>query len=376
MSNKFIFWIGSWANSEEKKERTLNNISLLKNSGIDVGIITHCPDISWIDTNLIDYVIYEKYNLIPDSYTDLFSRGFSDLPVSCWKKNFEFGDLNFEKRLATGLHTFPILRSIAHSSDISKNLSYSAFCYAEEDFIFNDSFSEFLDDEFNSISSGSCEFSGFESYTTEGGINPCVFLANPTFFSKYLSVEMLKDETDFFLNFPNRITEDVLMDIAKKSKRMRIKESSTTTKILGEYGKDWDISHVGFSWAEKADKNSLSTICTNYPFLRKKDDLTYSISYLMRQEIIPEPLYFYSKIILQGKDGGESVIFENEAVLNHDWWKTWFDVFDFSPDKNSKFIIETKIKSSTGEVNTNFILKLTQEELDGYHRIFSLKKIR
>jgi hypothetical protein len=62
--------------------------------------------------------------------------------------------------------------------------------------------------------------------------------------------------------------------------------------------------------------------------------------------------------------------------LDHDWWKTWFDVFDFSPDKNSKFIIDTKIKSSSGEVNTNFILKLTQEELDGYHRIFSLKKIR
>lgn len=376
LNSRLIFWIGSWANSDEKKERTLNNIRFLKNAGIDVGIITHYPKISWINMDLVDYVIFEKYNHIPDSYTNLFSSGFSSMLGSCWKKVFEFGDSNFQKELATGLHTFPILRSISHACEISKNLSYSAFCYAEEDFIFTDSFSEFLKDEFYHVSSGWCDFSGFNTFTAEGGINACVFLANPIFFSKHLNPGMLKDESHFFLNFPNKITEDVLMDITKKTKKLRIFGRSKITEILGEYGKGWDISHVGFSWAKKIDKNSLSTICTNYPFLRKKDDFTYSLSFLMRQELIPEPLNFYAKIILQEEDGNEILIFENEAILDHDWWKAWLDIYDFKSNKNSKFVIETKIKSSSDQVNTNFILKLTEEELNGYHRIFSLKKIR
>lgn len=375
-SKRSIFWIGSWANSEEKRERTINNVRLIKKSGIDVGIITHYPDISWIDTELVDYVVYEKFNHIPDSYSNLFSRGFSSLQKTCWRKDFEFGDFNFEKRLATGLHTFPILRSIAHSSEISKNLLYSAFCYAEEDFIVTDSFLQFLKEEFNAIATEAYEFSGFESYTTKGGINPCVFLAKPLFFSKHLNPSMLRDEDDFFLNFPNKITEDVLYDIVKKTKNVRIKESGDILNILGEYGLGWDISHVGFSWAQKADKNSLSTICTNYPFLRKKDDLTYSLSFLMRQELISEALHFYAKIVLQNRDGSESLVFLNEAVLSHDWWKAWLDVFDFQPDENSKLIVKTRIKSSSDEVSTDFVLNLTTEELDGYHTIFSLKKVR
>lgn len=169
LNSRLIFWIGSWANSDEKKERTLNNIRFLKNAGIDVGIITHYPKISWINMDLVDYVIFEKYNHIPDSYTNLFSSGFSSMLGSCWKKVFEFGDSNFQKELATGLHTFPILRSISHACEISKNLSYSAFCYAEEDFIFTDSFSEFLKDEFYHVSSGWCDFSGFNTFTAEGG---------------------------------------------------------------------------------------------------------------------------------------------------------------------------------------------------------------
>jgi hypothetical protein len=371
-----IFWLGSWADSSEKRERTINNIRLIKKSGIDVGIITHYPDISWIETDLVDYVVYEKFNHIPDSYSNLFSRGFSSLQKTCWGKNFEFGDFNFEKRLATGLHTFPILRSIAHSSEISKNLFYPAFCYAEEDFIVTDIFLEFLKKEFSIISSGLYEFSGFESYTTEGGINPCIFIANPFFFSKHLNPFMLKDEDDFFLNFPNKITEDVLYDITRKTKNVRINKSKEILKILGEYGIGWDISHVGFSWAQKADKNSLSTICTNYPFLRKKDDLTYSLSFLMRQELISESLDFYANIVLQNEDGSESLVFENEASLDHDWWKAWLDILDFQPNENSKLIIKTRIKSSTNEVSTDFILRLTREELDGYHTIFSLRKVR
>lgn len=371
-----IFWIGSWADSSDKKERTLSNIRLLKKSGIDVGIITHYPDISWIDPELVDYVVYEKFNHIPDSYTNLFSRGFASLQKTCWSKNFEFGDFNFEKRLATGLHTFPILRSIAHSSEISKNLSYPAFCYAEEDFIITDIFLEFLKKEFSIISSGLYEFSGFESYTTEGGVNPCVFLANPVFFSRHLNPSMLRGEDDFFLNFPNKITEDVLYDIARKTKNVSIKKSGEILKILGEYGVGWDISHVGFSWAQKIDKNSLSIICTNYPFLRKKDDLTYSLSFLMRQELISETLGFYAKIVLQNEDGSESFVFENDASLWHDWWEVWLDILDFQPNKNSKLIVKTRIKSSTGEVSTDFILRLTPEELDGYHSIFSLRKVR
>lgn len=376
LSDNFIFWIGSWADSFEKKERTINNIRLIKKSGMDVGIITHYPDISWIDTELVDYVVYEKFNYIPDSYSNLFSAGFSSLQKTCWRKNFEFGDYNFEKRLAIGLHTFPILRSIAHSSEISKNFSYPSFCYAEEDFIVTDNFLEFLKEEFSMVSSGSYEFSGFKSFTTEGGINPCVFLANPVFFSKHLHPSMLKNEDDFFLNFPNKITEDVLYDIAKKTKNVRINESGEILKILGQYGVGWDISHVGFSWAQKVDKNSLSTICTNYPFLRKKDDLTYSLSFLMRQELISEPLYFYAKIVLQNEDGIESLVFENDAYLDHDWWKAWVDILDFQPNKNSKLIVKTRIKSSTDEVSTDFILRLTTEELDGYQSIFSLRKVR
>jgi hypothetical protein len=49
---------------------------------------------------------------------------------------------------------------------------------------------------------------------------------------------------------------------------------------------------------------------------------------------------------------------------------------DFQPNKNSKLIVKTRIKSSTDEVSTDFILRLTHEELEGYHAIFSLRKVR
>jgi hypothetical protein len=323
-------------------------------------------------TTFIDSVLENGSDYLKSIYSTNDIGLFLDFANSI----FEFGDFNFEKRLATGLHTFPILRSIAHSSEISKNLSYPAFCYAEEDFIVTDAFLEFLKEEFSAISSGLYEFSGFESYTTEGGVNPCVFLSNPVFFSKHLNLSMLRDEDAFFLNFPNKITEDVIYDIARRTKNVRINGSGEILKILGEYGVGWDISHVGFSWAQKADKNSLSTICTNYPFLRKKDDLTYSLSFLMRQELISESLNFYAKIVLQNENGSEIFVFENEASLGHDWWKAWLDILDFQPNKNSKLIVKTRIKSSTDEVATDFILRLTPEELDGYHSIFSLRKVR
>lgn len=369
MNSSTIFWIGSWANNSEKKERTIGNLRLLKGAGFSVGLVTHYPDVSWIPSGLVDYLLLEKTNEIPNSYSDLFSSGFSSLTRSCWKKEHHFENYTFEKRLAIAPHTFPILRAISQSVEISLNAGFELFAYAEEDFVVTRKFLQFV----KSQSNESFDFSGFESFTTTGGINPCFFLAKPSFLHRFLKTELLRSSKDFFLNFPNMITEDVLYNISKKSANSKILDKNEICNLLGEYGKGWDISHIGFSWAKEADENCLNTLCTNFPFLRKNQDNSYSISFLIRQELIPEHVYFDSEIILH-KKGKSERIFGVQENLYIDFWKAWFEFYNIHPEIDSWLEVNLKTKSSRAEVTNNFILPLDKDNLDSYSNIFSLIK--
>lgn len=374
MKSSHIFWIGSWANTIEKQERTLNNLRRLKSIGVDVGLVTHYPDITWVEPGLVDYLILENYNEIPDSYDGFFSIGFSNLKPCCWRNSIECNGLIFEKRLAIGLQTFPILRSISHAATISKNCGYKTFGYAEEDFQASDQLLNFLSSSFSKVADHNYEFLGFESYTTSGGINPCLFLSTPDFVSKNISLEMLKDVESFHLNFPNRITEDVLFDLCLKTNKSIILDSKKIEEVLGEYGIGWDISHLGFSWAKSPDKKTLNSLCSNFPYLRRTRDNHYSLDFLMRQEMVEELLFFSAKIY-SIKSQEKSLIFDKTAELNYNWWMAWNDVVEIYPSSGSFLLIETKIKSSTSEIFSSFQIELESEELDGFHRIFNSRKI-
>lgn len=369
MNSSTIIWIGSWANNSEKRERTISNLRLLKDAKFSVGLVTHYSDISWIPSDLVDYLLFDKTNEIPNSYSDLFSSGFSSLQRSCWKKEHHFENYTFEKRLATGLHTLPILRAISQSVEISLNAGFELFAYAEEDFIVTDKFLHFAKSE----AWESFDFSGFESFTTAGGINPCFFLAKPSFLNKFLKTELLRSPKDFFLNFPNMITEDVLFNISKKTTNSRILGKDQICNILGDYGVGWDISHIGFSWAKEVDQNCLNTLCTNFPFLRKNQDNSYSISFLIRQELIPEHVHFDSEIVLHKGDSSER-IFAVRDNLYTDFWKSWFEFYNISPQDDSWLEVNLMTKSSRAEVTNNFILPLNKDNLDSYSNLFSLIK--
>lgn len=68
-----IFVIGTWPNSQEKLDTLMETIGQVKKHGFPVAVVTHYP-LPAVVTEEVDYVIYEKKNVLSDDWRATYYR--------------------------------------------------------------------------------------------------------------------------------------------------------------------------------------------------------------------------------------------------------------------------------------------------------------
>ena len=371
-SNK-IAWLASWPDNEQKIEQILSNAILLKKNGWDVGLVTQYPDLQKIDFSLLDHVIYDNTNEMFFSESKAFKFGFKRIIPSCIEMRQECGNLVFVNKKSVTPHLFSVIRLYAISMHMSAGYGYKAYAYFEADFWGTQKLCDLINEESERIISQDLNFIGFDFSQFYGSINACFFMGNPKILSHHFPLNSVKSENDFYRTYQNGSVEDFLMGFFNGDHKSIIYSKDDAVRFLGEYGKDWDTSHTGFTWLDNVTERTLAAFTTSAPFL-KKTDSGYSLYYLMKRHYIHGEINFSVKITLMDDLGdNESVIFEQEILLGYNVFWFWEEIFNLSINPRKKIRIQTKRSCLDSLLSEDYFIKTDPQELAGYYSIRSIE---
>lgn len=367
ISKEAIIWMGSWADSPDKVDQINQNSHLFQKNGFKVGLVTHYKDLSGIDTEKIDFILYDKDNSMYFSETEYFKNGFRRTLPSCSEMKLDCNGSIFVDKKVNASHQFPTMRSHVISLSTSKRYKIPAHVYFDADFYGTQSLCDKVWDEVDRLVENDLRFVGFETYSLVGGINSCFFICNPEYLSEVFTEEGVKDSKEFYRSYPNEACEDALHRVFYNDDKAIIYPGHKVTEYLGEWSKDWDTNHVGLSWIENITAKSLSAFTVNAPFLRQIDD-GYTINYLFRQQLIRDLVSFSAKITL--KEGGhEDVIFSDTQDLQFNNFYFWENLGEIKFDSNKTLLIETKTTCGSEVIENQYKISSDFYDLTGYYRL-------
>lgn len=362
-----IAWFASWPDTEEKVRQIKENATLLKSNGWDVGLVTQYPDLNKIDFSLLDHVIFDNTNQMYFSESKSFSFGFSKILPSCLEMRETCGGVTFVENVAKVPHLYSVTRLYAISMYLSVGYDYKVYAYFESDFEGSQKLCDNLNSEAETLISKNLNFIGFDNFTMDGGLNACLFLGNPRVLSHYFPIFSVKSEEDFYRHYQNQSVEDSLKKLFFNDKKSIIYPKEKILDFLGEYGKDWDISHAGFDWLKKITPRGLHSFTTNSPFLKMENE-GFSLCYFFKQQFIEEDVHLKTKLTLVSETD-EQVIFQTEVNLSYNHYYCFPDIYSFKFDKTKSLRVETFTSIGDCHISEDYYICLSFEELSGYYRI-------
>jgi len=362
-----IVWMGTWTNTGEKIDQLNRNISLFRRNGFKVGVVTHYDDFSGIDKENIDFITYDSDNSMYFSESRYFQNGFKRILPSCSEMMQDCNGTVFVDKKVNAAHQFPVMRAHAIALETSQSLNIPVHVYLEGDFWGTQLLCDKIKEESESMLSKGLRFVGFDSYTAKGGINACFYICDPHHLGSILSLQSVKDENEFYKNYPNEACEDSLDRIAYGDSKSLVYPKEKICEFLGEYGKDWDTNHIGMDWVKTIDKKTLSAFTINAPFL-KQTDSGFSIFYLFKQEMIPHDVSFATKICLI--DGEETVeIFSEQKQLRFNNYFYWENLGHLKINSGKSLLVETETGCMDSIIRSSYKISTDFREITGYHRI-------
>ncbi len=367
LKSRKIAWLASWPDTGEKVKQIQENSLLLKKNGWDVGLVTQYPDLKDIDFSLLDHVVYDNTNEMYFSESDSFRFGFKRIIPSCSEMRQECGDSVFVDNKVRAPHLFSVIRLYAISMHMTVGFDYKVYAYFEADFWGTQKLCDSLNIESDRIIFNDLNFVGFESFNMGSSLNACLFLGNPRILSSYFPIHSVSSKNDFYRVYQNESVEDCLKRFFYGDDRSKIYPKESIYDFLGEWGKDWDTSHAGYSWTGNVNTRTLAAFTTNAPFL-KKTDLGYKLNYLFKQILIPGDVLFEAVVTLIG-ESTESVIFEQSISLRINHYFFWTDLYEIEVDPAKKIRVQTKCSYGDFSISEDYFINTDFHELAGYYRI-------
>lgn len=367
-SNKIV-WLASWPDNDQKVEQILKNSILLKKNGWDVGLVTQYPNLKKIDFSLLDHVVYDNTNEMFFSESEAFKFGFKRIVPSCIEMRQKCGNFVFVNKKPITPHLFSVIRLYAISMHMSAGYGYKTYAYFEADFWGTQKLCDLINQESEKIISQDLNFIGFNFSEFYGSLNACFFMGNPKILSHHFPLHSVKSENDFYRTFQNGSVEDFLMGFFYGDHKSIIYSVDDAAKFLGEYGKDWDTSHTGFTWLDNVTERTLAAFTINAPFL-KKTNSGYLLYYLLKREMVPGEIKFSAKITLMNDSGDEeNVIFEQEILLGYNNFWFWEEIYNIEINPTKKIRIQTVRSCLDSFLVEDYYIKTDPQELAGYYTI-------
>ena len=369
----FIVCIGSWSDTDEKKNQLKQNIKEIISGGFDYGIATHLGNFKSEDFPESKFFVYDSYNQFSCLDSPLFDLGFQRIPPQSYSSYYDCDNYRFRTRRGSGSHTFPILRSIFSCCNYAEFLGYDYIIYLEEDVIWNSRVSEKVYEIAQRVNFESADFYFTESRGLPGTINPCFFVIKNSFLLEILTLEKLRDLKSFNYHFPNKITEDVLLDLVSKSRNRIVEPQEKMSEIFGEYGIGWDNSQVGKDLERNVSIESIKAFTVNHLFLQKQG-ISFTLGFLQTIHHLPEELDFSASLDLieNGKDPERIFVVTNR--LKPYTYFYWPDFFRIEPKFGSYLEINTVTSNSEVKVEEKYRLKLEERELLNYSALYEYHK--
>lgn len=370
---KFLVCIGTWANDEKKKNQLKTNVKEISAGGFDYGLATHLNEFTSSDFPESKFFVFDSSNKFSCLDSPLFELGFQRIPPQSYSSYYDCDNYRFRTRRGSGSHTFPILRTIFSCCNYSELLGYDYTIYLEEDVIWNSKVSEKVYEIAQRVQFESADFYFTESRNLPGTINPCFFVIKNSFLLKTITLEKLKDLKTFHLHFPNKITEDVLLDLVAMSTKGIIDPQERMSEIFGEYGIGWDNSQVGKDLERKATTESVKAFTVNHLFLQKQGS-GFNLGFLQTIHHLSEELDFFASLDLFeiGKEPQKIFVVTNR--LSPYTYFYWPDFFKIEPKFGSYLKINTITFNSEVRVEEIYRLKLEERELLNYSALYEYHK--
>ena len=370
---KFIVCIGTWANDEKKKNQLKSNIKEISAGGFQYGLATHLNDYKSEDFPEAKFFVFDSHNKFSSLDSPLFDLGFQRIPPQSYSSYYDCDNFRFRTRRGSGSHTFPILRTIYSCCNYAEFLGYDYTIYLEEDVIWDSKVSEKVYEIAERVKFESADFYFTESRNLPGTINPCFFVVKNSFILQTLTPEKLRDLTAFHVNFPNKITEDVLLDLTSRSTRYIIEPQEKMSEIFGEYGVGWDNSQVGKDLERKATAESIKAFTVNHLFLQKQG-VSFNLGFLQTIHHLSEELDFFASLDLVESGKEPERIFVVTNRLSPYTYFYWPDFFKIEPKIGSYLKINTITFNSEVRVEEIYRLKLEERELLNYSALYEYHK--
>lgn len=369
----FLVCIGTWANDENKRHQLRSNIKEISSGGFDYGIATHFNNYKSEDFPDAKFFVFDSYNKFSHLDSPLFELGFHRISPQAQSSFYDCDNYRFRSRRVGLPHTFPILRTIYSCCNHAEFLGYDYTIYLEEDVIWNSKVSEKVYEIVQRVKFESADFYFTQSGNLHGTINPCFFVIRNSFLLKTLKVEKIRDLKSFNLNFPNKITEDFLLDLAALSPNSIIEPQGKMSEIFGEYGVGWDTSQIGKALEKKVTPESIKQFTINHLFLQKHG-LSFSLGFLQAVHHLSEELDFFASLHLvePGKEPERIFVVTNRLSPNTYFY--WPDFFKVEPNVGSYLEINTITFNSEIRVEEIYKLKLEERELLNYSALYEYHK--
>ena len=359
--------MGTWTDTEEKVDQLNKNISLFKRNGFKVGVVTHYDNFSGINKGDIDFITFDSDNSMYFSESRYFQNGFKRVLPSCSERRQNCNGTIFVDKKVNAAHQFPVVRAHAIALETSKSLNLPVHVYLEGDFWGTQLLCDKIKEETELMTLKELRFVGFDSYTAKGGINACFYICDPFHLGSFLSLQSVKDEEEFYKNYPNEACEDSLERIAHGDSRSLVYPMEKICEFLGEYGKDWDTNHIGMDWIEEVNEKTLSAFTVNAPFLKQTDN-GFRLFYLFKQEMIRQEVLFSAKLSII--DGDESVeIFSGQQKLHYNNYFYWVNIGSLEIDSGKELLVETQTTCLDSTIKNSYRISTDFQEITGYYRI-------
>jgi hypothetical protein len=372
--NRFIVCIGSWADTESKKKRLSDNTKEIVESGLDYGIATHLPDYDLCEFKDSKFFVYDSSNQFSSLDSPLFNLGFHRIKPQSYSNYYDCSGFRFTTWRGSGSHTFPIIRSILSCNHFSEILGYDYMIYCEEDLVWDKSASQQVKKIIEQVENRNADFYFIDSFTLVGTINPCFFIIKTSFLSSNLNIKKLKTLEDFNLIFPNKITEDILLDLLPFSKNYLCVPREKMFDIFGDYGVGWDTSRIGEGLKANISEHSIKSFTVNNLFLNKQE-AEYNLGFLQAIHHLNTTLIFEAEISHLDQDGSSTTIFSASKEIYPYSFSVWPNFFKISPGNGSFLEIHTRTYNSEVNVEEKFRLSLERKELESYLSLYEFYKI-